>query len=714
MPHPLLTQLPGERPTDVHDAVEALLKASGIPAKQRADKITGVIDIVCRYAFDEGLDEDALRAVARIASRKTELDQTSVTTLVKNMYPAQRVPADVVVTIVGALGQGKGKPSPGTQSSLVKWLTIVHEVVADANVLSRLYAVLFRMLDMYSIRTSLCHLLSLITRRKHVKPFRIQQLLELSRGLSNEPALQGLLRVYKDYYPDIILGSTSTSRHSFPPGPDLEWRTRLDAIKEARNITDEPAEEHGGFKVLRKGPKRSKISLIPDVHTYYSTEASVTLEEIDNVDDFVEKLDRIEPPGQMISLLHDPLLQKYIELRPTPTSVRRIDLWLSTCLDDQYNAATSGTRSSTSGSEVFEGLLKQTRCTNTLLPITDTFLKAYLVVWDGLDDVDSILGLLSYVPVQPFPEAYTTYFQPAERALTASSSASYSNLIQFYTDILGFWVSGVTPQSSRPQSALSSGDQKSLHQLVTHVSDMATSLLLSVPPGEGHTLTSSILTFYEVLSASAKPYHVPILVPPVHLTYYLVLDNSTTTLSRVYGILGTYKRAFDQHPKPVTAHYPTKMIDTFNSCLTDMFNLLWISRALLQAPNTKALGLFCKPSLRDDLNTYLGSIDREYAIASAFGVSNNAWLTSLSAATWRSIEEAEIDKNGYDRGSINLHQGPVSQRSLAVLKKNGGVNVDWEKYKVQVLHWLAERGCGGIRDFMFAAKTDLKAMHAQQ
>jgi centromere protein I len=83
----------------------------------------------------------------------------------------------------------------------------------------------------------LCHLLSLITRRKHVKPFRIQQLsvnhlnsspctppcansarsLELSRGLGNEPALQGLLRVYKDYYPDIILGSASMSRKSFAP-----------------------------------------------------------------------------------------------------------------------------------------------------------------------------------------------------------------------------------------------------------------------------------------------------------------------------------------------------------------------------------------------------------------------------------------------------------------------------------------------------------------
>jgi centromere protein I len=88
----------------------------------------------------------------QLACVKTHLDQSSVTTLVKNLYPAQRIPADVVVTIVGALGQGKGKPSPGTQESLVKWLTVIYEIVENPNVLSRLYGVLFCTLDMISIR----------------------------------------------------------------------------------------------------------------------------------------------------------------------------------------------------------------------------------------------------------------------------------------------------------------------------------------------------------------------------------------------------------------------------------------------------------------------------------------------------------------------------------------------------------------------------------
>ena len=100
----------------------------------------------------DGLDQDALRDVVQLISVKTLLDQTTVTTLIKNLYPARRIPRDVVVTVVGALGQGKGKPSPGTQDSLVKWLVIVHGIVEDENALSRLYGVLFGMLDMISIR----------------------------------------------------------------------------------------------------------------------------------------------------------------------------------------------------------------------------------------------------------------------------------------------------------------------------------------------------------------------------------------------------------------------------------------------------------------------------------------------------------------------------------------------------------------------------------
>jgi centromere protein I len=126
--------------------------ASTIPATKRTVNLAGVVHVVCRHAFANGLDEDSLFAIVHIVSRKTHLDQSSVTTLVKNLYPAQRLSSDIIVAVVAALGQSKGKPSVGTQDLLVKWLTSVHEITQDANVLSRLYSVLFGLLDMISIR----------------------------------------------------------------------------------------------------------------------------------------------------------------------------------------------------------------------------------------------------------------------------------------------------------------------------------------------------------------------------------------------------------------------------------------------------------------------------------------------------------------------------------------------------------------------------------
>ncbi|RAR04214.1 SPX-domain-containing protein [Stemphylium lycopersici] len=652
--------------------------ASRTTAKQRTIKVSSIVDVICRYATEDGLDQDALRDVVQLTSVKTLLDQTTVTTLIKNLYPAQRIPRDVIVTVVGALGQGKGKPSPGTQDSLVKWLILVHEIAEDAGVFSRLYCVLFGMLDMISIR------------------------LELSRGLGNEPALQGLLRVYKDYYPDIILGSTSTSRKSFAPIPDAEWRARITAVHEASTAADEStADVRNGFKVLRKGPKGSKGSAIPDVHTYHATETSVTLEGIDSVDDFVEKLDRIEPPGQLVSLLADPLLQKYVHLKPTPMTNARIGAWLAACLEEQFEAYRQGVGDDQYLNEILDGFLRYAQYTKALHPTALAFLQEFLPIWNGYLGLDTILGLLSYMNIEAFEEAHAMYLSSIEQALAGRGVSAYAKLIDFYTALL---------QHQTSIAVAESGTKQVLNDLTTHVATLFTSALLSIPPGLGSDVTSSVLSFYEFLSTSSRPHVIPILLPPMHLIYLLAQDSSPTILARVCGIIGAYKVAFDKHPKPVKTYYPVEVTDTFNYCLRDMYNLVWVARGLL-AQEKKSEGLFCDQTLRSTLNTYLSSVDREYAIGTAFNLSNNVWLASLSAAAWRAIEFRVIEREGFDSTSMTLHRGPVSEKSLGILKRRGGVNVEWEGangYKVMVLQWLDERGLGGIKDLMFATVMNLK------
>ncbi|KAF3036684.1 hypothetical protein E8E12_004618 [Didymella heteroderae] len=608
------------------DALESLHKASQTPAKQRTVRVSGVVDVICRHAFADGLDEDALETVVHIAARKTELDQSSVTTLIKNLYPAQRVTGDVVVTIVAALGQGKGKPSPGTQDSLVKWLALVHEIIEDANILSRLYGVLFGMLDMISIR------------------------------------------------------------HLMQNG------------------------ERGGFKVLRHGLSKTKVSVLPDVHTYHATESSVTLEGIDTVEAFVERLDRIEPPGQLISFLTDPLLQKYVDLNPSPVSSARIGLWLATCLEDQITCAAINAEDSAFLAELLDGLLQHARYSKTLLPVVPIFLKEYLTTWNGRENVEAVLGLLAYVSEDSFEDVYSDFFAPAERALFNNGLSSYAQLAGLYTELLQHRVAVLAQQQpERRQPALNSPKEQFLKDFVSHFAAFSTSLLLSLPSGMGTDVVSSILAFWELLSTSSKPHIIPILLPPMHLVYYLMQSSSADVASRICGIIGSYKQAFDAHPRPVKHYYPSEVTDGLNWCLRDVYNFFWVARGLAVAEQ-KSVGMYCHTVLRSSLDTYLSGLGQGYTIGRIFNLSYNAWLTSMSSAAWRALEEQEIQRQGRNRANIKAQNGPVTQQSLESLR-DGGISVDWDGangYKVFVLHWLADRGLGGLRELMFATVTDLK------
>lgn len=126
-------------------------QASRTPARQRQANVAQIVDDVCSLAATHGLDEAAFNAIVDIVTSRCELDQASTTALVKHMFPAGPVSAEATAVIVGSLGQGASKPSPGTQTELVKWLVNAREVV-DATALSRLYGVLFALLDTLNLR----------------------------------------------------------------------------------------------------------------------------------------------------------------------------------------------------------------------------------------------------------------------------------------------------------------------------------------------------------------------------------------------------------------------------------------------------------------------------------------------------------------------------------------------------------------------------------
>ncbi|QSZ35832.1 hypothetical protein DSL72_006954 [Monilinia vaccinii-corymbosi] len=377
---------------NVDDILDDVENASRIPAKQRSVKVSSHVDRLCLRAYGEGLSNASLERLIDIITLPNELDQGSIGSLVKHLYPRSKVPDAVVIKVVASLGHGAAKPSYTVQAALLKWIVLVYDVLENQKILSQLYAVLFNLLDTIALRSQLCHVLSLITRRKHVRPFRIQALMQWTRKTGHDPALVGLIRVYKDYYPEVIVGDVTSGRASHP---NREWRERLGEIQEdhLRRTEDELVSTHRNFRVSRKSVKERKYGFLPEVHTSYAQDISITLEELGDVDDFVQKLEKIELPNQLVAAIHDPLLQKFLHLRSSEATLERIDYWLLAFFEDQLE---NGRTSETQVPEMLEVILRYTRLTKTIPSACFSYLKSLLPCWNGITNRDVILELLSY------------------------------------------------------------------------------------------------------------------------------------------------------------------------------------------------------------------------------------------------------------------------------------------------------------------------------
>ena len=78
----------------------------------------------------------------------------------------------------------------------------------------------------------------------------------------------------------------------------------------------------------------------------------------------------------------------------------------------------------------------------------------------------------------------------------------------------------------------------------------------------------------------------------------------------------------------------------------------------------------------------------------------------MSIAAFRELEDKAIE-DGEEHGIEMRHAGPVTQRSLAVLGADGGLEIGWAEYRLEVLKWLEGMGADGVRELMFCTMKHL-------
>lgn len=438
-----------------------------------------------------------------------------------------------------------------------------------------------------SLRAHVCHILSLVTRRKHVKPFRIQALLELKRNVGNEQPLNALLQVYKNYYPDVIVGDVGSFKAGVFSHPNPEWMQRLLSIQETDAASNPNLQHKASFRTVRQvreQSKRRKIRQIdlPEAHTFQAVESSVTLEEVQSADDFVEKLYEFELPNQMVAVLEDSLLQKLLTLRPNDSSQDRINNWLAACLEDELRLSKNPTPGASSRTgALLTKIFRYTRSERKLLPSVADFLQDYLRSWDGVANIDSLLGLVCYIPCQGFEVLHVEYLGRIEEVLLESKNEkSGAKLLEFYSELLRRWAVIFNCQFSK--SGDLEAESKYLQKIVNHVGDICLRLVQEYGCLSG--IADAILSFYEC--ASSVPWEKAsfrIVLPPRPLVYHFIFVGDPMLISRICGILIEYKQPITLWEKHSSQTEGDKNeILHFNGYCMDICSLLWQNRAFVR------------------------------------------------------------------------------------------------------------------------------------
>ncbi|KAF3348097.1 hypothetical protein VdG2_03823 [Verticillium dahliae VDG2] len=503
---------------ELRDLINDVVQAAKIPAKKRFVSIKPTIENLTSRAYDQGLLPDALSELISLITKPSHLDQASLNSLINNLYPSSRVSSDVILRVIGCLGRGELKPSLPIQAGLLRWLVMVYQTIETPAILSQSYAILFNLLDTAAIS------------------------LGLSRRTGHDPALTGLLRIFKDYYPEIIVGDAIKGKASAFKHPDTQWRDRLGEIQRdyAQRSTAANSQPQSGFTVSRHaagGGRGPRPSGIPAVHTSYADETSVTLEEIDSADRLAQTLEKIEVPNQLAAVLADPLLQKLVALRKDDVMSRRIVHWLDALLDD----VVSGNADAKTFEDTMEVLQDYVSRVKETPPVVLNFLAKLFERWDGVEAQGHILGILQYTTLSRFDELERLLFQPLEKCLPRTPSNQIL-LLDTYRGLLHNWTSVLLALGSIPSDT----PFDAVRQLQIHANALTLSLIQACP---STATNGAVLDFYEQVAATTshptlQP-HVRIAIPSPALVYLVFFSPSLGNVSRLTGVLARYKTAFD-------------------------------------------------------------------------------------------------------------------------------------------------------------------------
>lgn len=462
--------------------------------------------------------------------------------------------------------------------------------------LDRCYDILFHFLDYQTLRPYLCHVLSMITRRKHVRHHRILKLMSLRDGAPEDAHLSAFIATCSKYFPILQLANAAPpfnrQSDSHPGGiryPDSKWLLQVYSIwGRSDGNGDKPKIREAFPRKKRKDPdaplrsrqaqRASTSSLLPAPSVLSVREGSILLTDVMTYKGLGYTFDRLQMPSHLICALGSDMLATAI-LAEDPTAyavqsaMARIGDWAMSAISEEINLPSSQTikaqdqrpRPESSHRKAASLLLplgdfvgSMGGCTATLQKWTSRLL--HQSIWNSFDNEEKRAVLIimeSFVP-----DKWTSFsaetLDPIKRLLATCSALEAALILAALTRLLEKWVVG--RNWADISNALDDSDAEvyfgflrlssdvdhieTIEKATSTIVDMTSSLLLRLPCSLD--VMSASLGLYEcIFSESFMGLHRVHLPPryPLHLLS-MTQHGSISTLSRLFGIM---KQIFDLH-----------------------------------------------------------------------------------------------------------------------------------------------------------------------
>ncbi|GBB86979.1 hypothetical protein RclHR1_13430003 [Rhizophagus clarus] len=690
----------------INEKLQHIAQNASVKEKDVKRNVKNQIVELVELVSENGLEVAQLAEVLNVIIIG-KLDHVDIIKLVKILLPRANVPNFLIIKVLSNLGNKVLKYD--VQALLLRWIIIVYNVIEDHSQLIKFYGVIFHYMEYNTLRPLLCHILYLMTRREHVKPYRIRKLIDLQTRFGPESHLLGLLTLYKDFFPNLVTIRIPPIKNAIFKCPDVAWFQLFNQIQRRWNysINDTPTTRSSSFKQTAKRRKLDHVE-IPKACTFNATRNSITLEEITNIELLASNIDKIDLPSQLASVLENRMLQHIVVCNPERVTIARISYWLEQCLMDlvYWNDNTAETKARLNS--LLIKLVALTEFMKEMLPVIQEFLVKYIQTWDGIEHQEAIFKLLSFLRPEPFEQLLKKFFMPLQNLQEKLSPSWKARLIRCYTDLFTHWIlfqeNDFGDEIEKSENSFLNlsidGDySRTIQEFIHHVNRISITSLEST--SDNLEVQHAIFSAFEAIANLQINYNWNrIIIPSSSIVYRAFFSTSGMSLSRICGIILQYKEAFDKsekNPQQNGSHHSRSYINYFNSFVMDICNCLWRNRPFNKTDkNSKGF------QLDDDIIRKLQEVYNE-DWTSCYSLTHLPSFAAISKSCIQNLEESSPNI----RKRLTL---PATQFSLKEISAAGGLQISFNDYRVHFLNVLYNLGFVGIHDFLYQSLTSLSKL----